>query len=149
LVEDILKGKILINDLDNYLGTMEIVNGPNTSCHNLVVDKDGNVWVIEPGRGNIKNNMNDSPYFVMTNFSIIDFKNGKEYNDNSFDRYKEVENNLEKIKKLTVSDAFKILEKVKQEREWKTDFSMVYSRNENKIYYCYNANYGKILEYKF
>jgi hypothetical protein len=26
---------------------------------------------------------------------------------------------------------------------------MVYSRNENKIYYCYNANYGKILEYKF
>jgi hypothetical protein len=149
LVEDILKGKIPINDLDNYLDTMEIVNGPNTSCHNLVVDKDGNIWVIEPGRGNIKNDINDSLYFVMTNFSIIDFKNGKEYNDNSFDRYKEVENNLERIKKLTISDAFKILEKVKQEGEWKTDFSMVYSRNESKIYYCYNANYEKILEYKF
>jgi penicillin V acylase-like amidase (Ntn superfamily) len=149
LVEDILKGKIPINDLDNYLDTMEIVNGPNTSCHNLVVDKDGNVWVIEPGRGNIKNNINDSPYFVMTNFSIMDFNNGKKYNDNSFDRYKEVENNLEKIKKLTVSEAFKILEKVKQEGEWKTDFSMVYSKNKNEIYYCYNANYEKILKCKF
>jgi hypothetical protein len=93
--------------------------------------------------------MKEYSYFIMTNFSIIDFNNGKEYTDNSFDRYKEVENNLETIKKLTVHESFKILEKVKQEGEWKTDFSMVYSKNENKIYYCYNNNYGKILEYKF
>jgi hypothetical protein len=149
LVEDILKGKMPINDFDNYLDTTEIVNGPDTSCHNLVVDKNENVWVIEPGRGRVKKTMKEYSYFIMTNFSIIDFNNGKEYTDNSFDRYKEVENNLETIKTLTVHEAFKILEKVKQEGEWKTDFSMVYSKNENKIYYCYNSNYGKILEYKF
>ena len=149
LVEDILKENIPINTLDNYLDTIEIVNGPNQSAHNMIVDKNGNIWVIEPGRGIIKNNINDSPYFIMTNFSIIDFNNGRDYKDNSFDRYKEVENILKNVKKLTVADAFKILEKVKQEGEWQTDFSMVYSKNENKIYYCYNANYEKILEYRF
>jgi penicillin V acylase-like amidase (Ntn superfamily) len=132
LVGDILRGNILINTLDNYLDTMEIVNGQNQSTHNMIVDKDGNIWVIEPGRGNIKNNINDSPYFVMTNFSLIDFNAGNEYNDNSFDRYKEVENNLRRIETLTVNNAFKILEKVKQDGEWQTDFSMVYSKNEKK-----------------
>jgi hypothetical protein len=67
--------------------------------------------------------------------SIIDFNAGKEYNDNSFDRYKEVEKSLEKIKKLTIDDTFKILEKVKQNGEWQTDFSMVYSKKENKIWW--------------
>jgi hypothetical protein len=149
LVEDILKGEIPINDFDSYFDATEIVNGPDTSCHNLIVDKNETVWVIEPGRGRVKKTMKEYSYFIMTNFSIVDFNNGKEYTDNSFDRYKAVENNLETIKTLTVHEAFKILEKVKQEGEWETDFSMVYSKNENKIYYCYNSNYGKIFEYKF
>jgi hypothetical protein len=149
LIGDILNGNVLTNNLDNYLDTMEVVNGPNQSTHNMIVDKNSNIWVIEPGRGKVKNNTKDSQYFVMTNFSIIDFNAGKEYKDNGFDRYKEVENNLKRLKTLTVNDTFKILEKVKQTGEWKTDFSMVYSREENKVYYCYNSNYDKIMEHKF
>ena len=149
LVDDILKENILIKNLDNYLDTTEIVNGPNLSTHNLVVDKNRNIWIIEPGRGKFKNNINDSPYYVMTNFSVIDFNAGKKYEDNGFDRYKEVENNLRKVKKLSVDNAFKILEKVKQDGEWKTDFSMVYSKNENKVFYCFNSKFNEIFEYKF
>ena len=147
LVKDILEGKIIQNGLNNYLDKMEIVNAPNLCTHNLVVDENGNIWVIEPGRGKIKNEANDSHYYIMTNFSLIDFEAGKKYSDNGFDRYMEAKNNLAKRKELSVADAFDILEKVKQKGEWKTDFSMVYSKKESKVFYCYNAEYKKILEY--
>jgi hypothetical protein len=39
LVDDILNGNIAIENLDDYLNTMEIVNGPNQSCHNLIIDE--------------------------------------------------------------------------------------------------------------
>ena len=128
---------------------MEIVNASNFCTHNLIADGKGNVWVIEPGRGKIKNEATESHYYIMTNFSLTDYNAGKKYNDNGFDRYREVKNSLEKRKKLSVMDAFDILEKVKQDGEWKTDFSMVYSKKENKVFYCYNAEYKNILEYKF
>jgi len=147
-VKDILEGKIIQKDLNTYLEKMEIVNAPNLCTHNFVADKNGNVWIIEPGRGIIKNEATESPYFIMSNFSLVDYNAGKKYCDNGFDRYIEVEKHLEKNKKLSVKGAFEILEKVKQKGEWKTDFSMVYSKNENKVYYCYNAEYKKILEYK-
>jgi hypothetical protein len=149
LVGDILRESISLNNFDDYLNTIEIVNGPNLSTHNMVVDNNGNIWVVEPGRGNMKNTVNDSQYFIMTNFSVIDFNAGKKYADNGFDRYKIVKNNLEKTKKLTIENSFNILEKTKQDGEWKTDFSMVYTKKENKVFYCYNGNYKEILEYKF
>jgi hypothetical protein len=149
LVRDILEEKIDINILENYLDTMEIVNAPNLCTHNLIVDKNGNIWVIEPGRGIIKNKIDESSYFLITNFSLIDYNSGKKYSDYGFDRYINVKKYLEKKKILSIKGAFDILEKNKQTGEWKTDFSMVYSRNENKVYYCYSADYKNIMEYKF
>ena len=148
LVKDILEGKLNQNDLNDYLDKMEIVNAPNLCTHNLIADKKGNVWIIEPGRGNIKNMANKSQYYIMTNFSLIDYNEGKKYTDCGIDRYNEVKDNLKKVKNLSIKKAFEILEKVKQTGEWKTDFSMVYSKNENKVYYCYNSEYKNILEYE-
>jgi hypothetical protein len=149
LIKSLLEGNIEINDLDSYLDTMEIVNALNLCTHNLIADKNGNVWVVEPGRGNIKNRTNESSYFIMTNFSLIDYNAGKKYTDWGFDRYINVKKYLDKKDKLSVKDAFSNLEKVKQDGEWKTEFSMVYSKNENKVYYCYNADYKNVLEYEF
>jgi hypothetical protein len=149
LIKNLLEGNIEVNDLDNYLDTMEIVNAPNFCTHNLITDKNGNVWVVEPGRRNIRNKANESPYFVMTNFSIIDYNAGKKYTDWGFDRYTNVKKHLDKKNELSIKDAFDILKKVKQNGEWITEFSMVYSKNESKVYYCYNTDYNNILEYKF
>jgi len=149
LVKNLLEGNIKINDLDSYLDTMEIVNAPNLCTHNLITDKNGNVWVVEPGRGNIKNKANESPYYIMTNFSLIDYTAGKKYTDCGFDRYINVKKYLDKKHELSIKDAFSILGKVKQTGEWNTVFSMVYSENENKVYYCHNIKYENILEYKF
>ena len=149
LVKDLLEEKIDVKNLDNYLDTMEIVNAPNLCTHNFIVDKNGNVWVIEPGRGIIKNKAEESSYYIMTNFSLMDHSSEKNYSDYGFDRYTNIKNYLDKKNNLSIKDAFDILEKVKQTGEWKTNFSMVYSKNENKVYYCYNADYKNILEYKF
>jgi len=149
LINEILEEKIKLDNFEEYLKTMEIVNAPGLSTHNFIVDNKGNVFVIEPGRGYIKNGIKESQYFVMTNFSIIDYNAGKKYTDNGIDRYIEANNMLKKLKKVEIKDAFKILEKVKQTGEWKTDFSMVYSKNNKTIYYCYNSKFNEIMEYKF
>jgi len=149
LVKDLLEEKILTENLEDYLKTMEIVNSPNLSTHNFIVDNNGNVFVVEPGRGYIKNTFNESPYFIMTNFSLIDFNGGKKYTDNGFNRYNEVDSILRKTKDITVKKAFTILDKVKQNGEWKTEFSMVYSKKEKTIFYCYNSDFKNIQEYKF
>jgi hypothetical protein len=149
LVDDILRRNISIENLDDYFDVMEFVNSPNMSCHNLIVDQDANIWVVEPGRGIIKNNASASNYFIMTNFSLIDFANGKKYSDNSYDRYSAVKSVLDKKKNLSVNDAFEILKNVKQDGEWKTDFSMVYSKKEQTVYYCFNSGFEKIMTYTF
>ena len=149
LINEILEEKIKLENFEEYLKTIEIVNAPGLSTHNFIVDNKGNVFVIEPGRGYIKNGIKESQYFVMTNFSIIDYNAGKKYTDNGIDRYIEANNMLKKLKKVEIKDAFKILEKVKQTGEWKTDFSMVYSKNNKTIYYCYNSKFNEIMEYKF
>jgi hypothetical protein len=138
-----------MNDFENYLEAMEIVNAPGLSTHNFIVDNKGNLFVVEPGRGNIKNGVKESPFFVMTNFSLIDFNVGKKYTDDGIDRYNEANKLLKKKNKINVKDAFSILEKVKQIGEWKTDFSMVYSKKSKTVYYCYNSKFNEILEYKF
>ncbi|ULQ59182.1 hypothetical protein K7I13_11850 [Brucepastera parasyntrophica] len=145
LVQNILTGNMGgMNDLGRYIESVEIVNVPNISVHCMITDKNGNAYVIEPGRGNIYSPFNESPYFIMTNFSLIDNRT-----DNSCCRYSETEKLLQKEKSPDVNSALRILERVKQEEEWKTEFSMVYSQKENKVYYCYNADFKNILEYKF
>ena len=149
LIKELLYEEIKMDNFEEYLKTMEIVNAPNICTHNFITDKKGNVYIIEPGRGNIKNGIKESEYYVMTNFSIIDFNGGKKYTDYGIDRYNKANNMLKKLEKIDVKEAFKILEKVKQEGEWNTDFSMVYSKNKKTVYYCYKSNFNEIMEYKF
>jgi len=55
------------------------------------------------------------------------------------DRYKIGNELLSKASSLNVSKAFDILEAVRQNGgDWQTVFSMVYSKKESKVYYCYN-----------
>jgi len=97
----------------------------------------------------LKNGYKENQYFVMTNFSLIDYNAGKKYTDYGIDRYDEANKILKNSKKMDIKTAFSILEKVKQTGEWNTDFSMVYSKNEKTVYYCYKSKFKEIMEYKF
>ncbi|EKQ54476.1 MULTISPECIES: hypothetical protein [unclassified Clostridium] len=148
LILDILNGVILPENLNEYLNNVEVVNTPDWSCHNMICDSDANVWVIEPGRGNINNTANSSQFFVMTNFSLWDYFYEKVECDCA--RFKTVSGELENTKELNVETAFNILDSASQRNgEWVTAFSMVYSKKFNTVYYCFDGNFNERFEYKF
>lgn len=148
LIIDILNGVICTESMEEYLKDIEVVNMPDWSSHNMICDYNANVWVVEPGRGNISNSAKSSPFFVMTNFSLWD--NLFENVECDCTRYKTITSVLEKAKQVNVETAFGALDTVSQRSgEWVTDFSMVYSKNLRTVYYCFNGNFNERFEYKF
>jgi hypothetical protein len=150
LVKDILDGTIAPEDINNYLHGIEIVNVPDFSCHNMICDSEGNVWAVEPGRGIIYSKAEETSYFVMSNFSLWDYKTTGALAGEGIYRYETAEKILSKAGDLDVEGAFKILEEVRQgDGDWVTAFSMVYSQKERAVYYCLNGDFKEILRYSF
>ncbi len=150
LVKDVLNASISPNDLSSYLQSIEIVNVPDFSVHNMICDNHGNVWIIEPGRGIIYSPVKEASYFTMSNFSLCDYKATGLLTGSGTERYETAEKMLNKVDDLDVNDAFKILEAtIQKDGEWNTEFSMVYSSKERAVYYCFNGDFGKIHEYSF
>jgi hypothetical protein len=148
LITDILNEVIHPENLDEYLSNIEVVNTPDWSCHNMICDSNANVWVVEPGRRNIHNPANSSPFFVMSNFSLWDYLH--ENIECDCIRYKTVSSELQNTKQLNVETAFNILDSASQRNgEWVTTFSMVYSKNSRTVYYCLNGNFSERFEFKF
>lgn len=148
LLTDILNGNIPEENIDIYLKNIEVVNTPDWSCHNMICDSNGNVWIVEPGRGNLYSSRTSSPYFVMTNFSLWDYMHENTYCNCS--RYHTVTDELSKISAMNIDEAFRILELAKQnDNEWNTAFSMVYSKLDNTVHYCVDGDFSKKHEYRF
>jgi hypothetical protein len=148
LITDILKEAIQPENLDEYLTNIEVVNTPDLSCHNMICDSNANVWVVEPGRGIIKNSANSLPFFIMTNFSLWDYM--YENAECKCSRYNTVSSGLENVKQLNIEGAFNLLEAASQRNgEWITSFSMVYSKKSGAVYYCFHGNFSERFEYKF
>lgn len=148
LVSDILNGILAPEQLKDYLDRVEVVNTPDWSCHNMICDSAANVWIIEPGRGNIYSSANESPFYVMTNSSLVDLQNGQsEYTCN---RHTLVSERLAGIGEMNVQKAFEILEAASQtEGEWTTAFSMVFSKAERTVYFCHQHDFTQVNEYHF
>lgn len=150
LVKEVLNKTIKPEDLQNYLQNIEVVNVPDYSAHCMISDKEGNVWVVEPGRGNFYSPMEESDSSIMSNFSLFDYKTTGVLEGSGVDRYKKVETQLNEGNVQSVEDAFNILEAVKQsDGEWVTVLSMVYSAVEHAVYYCFNGQFSDISKYSF
>jgi len=150
LITDILSGEIAWDTIGAFLSEKEIVNVPNNSCHSMIADKSGNVWIVEPGRGVIYSPADESPFCLMTNFSLVDYKTSGKMKGSGADRYKIAKKLLSKASHLDVAQAFGILEAAKQSKgEWRTAFSMVYAQQENAVYFCYNREFQNIQKFAF
>lgn len=147
---DILSGAIQPNEVVHYLENIEIVNSPDYSIHNMIVDKDGNTTIVEPGRGVIYSPASESKFFVMTNFSLCDLLKCGELTGCGTDRYLKAKHILNNTDKLDITGAFELLNQVKQDSgDWITQFSFVYSHKEKTVYYCYNADFTAISNFSF
>ena len=148
LLLDIIDGKIQMNQFNDYLSQREIVNVPGLSTHNMICDEQGYVWIIEPGRGNKYFPLAENEFQILTNDSIIDSIESKTKIQCS--RYTTVEKLLSEPIAFNEDRAFKILEEVKQSHgEWITDFSMVYDKSKEAVYYCKNQIFNDIQQYDF
>ncbi|MCD5203033.1 hypothetical protein IV468_14925 [Enterococcus casseliflavus] len=150
LITDVLNGRFVKEDLNEFLSEKEIVNVPNHSCHCMISDSKGNCWIVEPGRGTLYSQDTASPYCLMTNFSLIDQRTNCNLVGSGRDRYLIVEELLQKVSDFDYATAFEVLAAVKQsEGNWKTRFSMVYAQKEKTVYYCFDGDFQKIQQYVF
>lgn len=147
LIDRYIKNKYNFDDVLNIINKKTIINYKNTNMHSLICDIDGNVVLVEPGYGNkiIKNK-----YAVISNFPILaklkDYGNpfyGKDRYDKATQILKESKNSF------SVDDALNLLKQCKQEGQWGTKVSFVYSKNNNVVYYCLNGNFNEVLVHNF
>lgn len=145
-ISGIIDGKIDVEYLEKYLSQTEIVNVPDLSTHNMICTEHGNVWIIEPGRGNRYRELGNGEFQIMTNDAIFD---APEDNNISCNRYQKGKEVLNQNSIYDVSKAFELLSDVKQNADWITDFSLVFDKKVNKVYYVENQNFSLINEYVF
>ena len=153
LIKYIMEEVASIDDIKSMLQQVEIVNAPNSSTHNLIVDQHGNTCVVEPGRKKIFTGVHDSDWYAMTNFPLSEYEEIVPENamGTGSERYQKI---LEKITMLsspmTVEQGFELLESVKQDGpEWITELSIIYDGVNRELYYCLDQNFDKIIQYDF
>ncbi|WP_156789651.1 hypothetical protein [Gracilinema caldarium] len=147
LVNKLLKNMLSFNQLYKKMDSLEFVNGPYSSTHNMIVNRNGDVIINEPGRGKIYSKREDSNYLIMTNFPII--KNNKIISvgktGTGIDRFEIAKDYIENRKDLSIGDCFELLKLTSQsESEWKTDLSIVYDVTNNTVYISKKMDFNNI-----
>lgn len=149
LLEKMLVKRKPISKLQKYIETHKIVSPPKNSLHMMVACANDKSCIIEPGRGVLWYPV-DKRYVILSNCPVCGVKESSELQGFGVDRYLKVEEVLKNAEdSFSVNDAFNLLKEVHQTDElWTTEFSFVYSYNQNKVYYCYDHNYDDIKEYQ-
>ena len=147
LTENYIRGLLSFDDALHIVQEQQIVYGPDTTMQAMLSDRYGRVLLIEPGIGY---RLEQRRYSLMTNYSVLNPESTRPYIVPGDDRYEQAKAQLEKQKEtFSVSDAFCILNSVKQEGLWATRVTFVYSVKENKVYYVLNNRFEEITEYSF
>ena len=142
-----IRGRYTSDDIDKIIEEKSIVNIPDITMHSLIGNKSGEFMIIEPGYG-IKKITDD--FAAITNFPILaDLKNY----DNPFYGKDRCDKAVSILKNsgadFSVNDALDLLKQVKQEGQWGTRISFVYSKNENAVHYCLNGDFNNIMIHCF
>ncbi|MBN2444390.1 MAG: hypothetical protein JXJ04_23710 [Spirochaetales bacterium] len=153
IVNKIMNNELQFDDLEEILGKTEIMNGPFTSTHNLIVNKQGSTCLIEPGRKNIFSTQEDSSFYTLTNFPLSEYDDLQPeiVSGSGSDRYLAANSFLKQdMEKLTPIDYFELLKKVSQKGpEWSTEVSLIYDVTHHLLYLCFHNNFDSIYEYSF
>ena len=142
-----IRGKYSFADIEDILRTKAVVNVPAAAMHSLIGNGNGDFLIVEPGYGYEK--VKDR-FAVLSNFPVFagltDFSNpfyGKERYDHATKTLSSADENF------SASDALRLLYETRQEGQWGTRVSFVYSRNENAVYYFLNGDISDVQIHKF
>ena len=142
LVDRYIRGRLSYPELLDIAEHKTLVSPAGASFHSLIGDGEGHMLLLEPSYGRREW---DGDYACVTNFPLLptlnDYSNpfyGKERYDTACDILSAASDGFSAL------DGMALLEKVKQEGQWGTRLSFVYSRKENAVYYCEDGDFGRI-----
>jgi hypothetical protein len=153
LFEDILRGRIEMSSLKDFLDGNAIINVPNYSVHSMIAGKNRKTFIIEPGRKNIDFDSVDRDFMVLTNFPVSENMD-KEYtnvNGPGHDRYIKAYETIEINKEsFGIESGFSLLEgTVQHDGDYPTQLSMIFIPEESKVYFTLNGSFEKVFEFSF
>lgn len=142
-----VRGRYSFQNIEEILSTKTLVSIPNISMHSMIGNESGQILIVEPGYGVIKV---EDHFAALTNFPILASSlvatnpfYGKDRYDKAISALSIAGNNF------TPADALQILWETKQEGQWATRVSFVYSKNHNTVYYFLNGNHSHVEEHHF
>lgn len=147
ILEKYIKAELSFDDILGLLHTKRLVYAPDATMQAMLTDALGRALILEPGIGHREE---AGRFSLMTNYSLLDPQSTLPYivpGDSRCERAGALLNKYGDV--FTVSDAFHVLKAVKQEGEWATRVSFVYSLGENAVYFTENNDFEHIRKYSF
>lgn len=147
LTEQFVQGKISFDDALQMVQERKIVYAPDATMQAMLSDRQGRTLIVEPGIGWREDH---GHYSLITNYSVLAPESTMPFLVPGDDRYERAAQLLNTYgKQFTVTDAFSVLQAVRQEGIWATRVSFVYSSKEHAVYYVENNHFLRIERYEF
>jgi len=144
-------GDLKIQDLPRYFEEHTVVHQYEGRTHGMITHKDGQVYIIEPGRGVLTNKDFEGDYAVLTNFALWehrpirpeDSKNMRCY------RYRRAQKMLQE-NHMGIERGLEVLNAIKQtENKLPTIFSLVTELGTDDIYFVLYGDFDHVYRYSF
>ena len=120
---------------------------PRNTTMQAMLPTQGRTLIVEPGIGWREDH---GRYSLITNYSVLAPESTMPFLVPGDDRYERAAQLLNTYgKQFTVTDAFSVLQAVRQEGIWATRVSFVYSAKEHTVYYVENNHFSRIERYEF
>ncbi len=152
LLKEVINHNMDLESICRKLNEVVIVNNPNSSTHNMIVDHNGKICVIEPGRKVLISSADNTGFYTMTNFPLSDYDEFQPevVSGSGSDRYLLVNKLLNKYSDFSEIVGLEVLKAASQKGpEWNTDLSLIYNTEMDKMYFCLHNDYETIYEYDF
>ncbi len=147
LTEQFIRAQLSFDDVLRIVKEKTITYAPDASMQAMLSDVLGRVLIVEPGIGYREEK---TRYSLITNYSLLQPESTAEFVVEGDDRYERALSFLRRCRpECSVSDAFALLRTVRQEGEWATRVSFVYSAAEQAVYCAENCRFEHISKYSF
>ena len=147
LTEQFILAKISFDDALHMVQKRKSVYAPDATMQAMLSDQQGRPLIVEPGIGWREEHGRCS---LITNYSVLAPESTMPFLVPGDDRYERACELLNTYgKHFTVSDAFSVLQAVRQEGLWATRVSFIYSAKEHAVYYVENNHFSQIEKYEF
>lgn len=157
MTDDLLAGRRSLEEVCRFADTVELttlppgaVDVPDPGFHVLSADVSGNALLLESGNGYAVLQGN---YAILTNFPLLQLPADLSDKTAAFygkDRYDTALSMLRAAgDDLSPAQALNILQATRQNGQWATRVSFVFSCREKTVYYCLEGDFDHIMTHRF